>query len=353
MVRGCVASLVLLSVGCVSLGPKTIPRDRAEYVQGLRDSWKRQLLLNIVGLRYGEAPFFLEVASVINQYSLEGQVSAGVGWSTGVGGDAQGVGAGGRFADRPTITYTPVTGEKYIRSMLTPIPPASLVSMAQAGWPVDFVFRLAVRSINAVSNVSGNRMMGGAGDADFFRVLAALRRIQQSGAIGMRIERRDREEVAVLLLVGKGAEAVADDSKFVRERLGLAQELKEIRIAYGAVPGSDREIAMLTRSMTELLVELASWIDIPEEDLDQGRAARTQHAEKLDEVDIAPLLRVHSAQAEPADAFVAVRVRDHWFFIDDKDLPSKRVFSFLMLLLSLTETGGGQAAPVVTVGAGN
>ena len=30
----------------------------------------------------------------------------------------------------------------------------------------------------------------------------------------------------------------------------------------------------------------------------------------------------------------------------------KTIFSFLMVLLSLTESGGGQAAPVLTVGAG-
>jgi len=166
--------LVAFSAGCASLGPKTIPRDRAEYVQGLRDSWKRQLLLNMVGLRYGEAPVFLEVASVINQYSLEGQVSAGVGWSTGVGGDAQSIGAAGRFADRPTITYTPVTGERFVRSMLTPIPPVSLVAMVQAGWPVDFVFRLAVRSMNELGNSSGARLMGSAGDPDFSDTLTCM-----------------------------------------------------------------------------------------------------------------------------------------------------------------------------------
>jgi hypothetical protein len=46
---------------------------------------------------------------------------------------------------------------------------------------------------------------------------------------------------------------------------------------------------------------------------------------------------------------VAVRYRDSWFWIDDRDHPSKAAFNFLMLLFSLTETGSTQSAPLVTV----
>src|SRR5262245_15387472 len=180
--RGLAAVLVALLVpACVSVGPKTIPRDRVEYVQALRDSWKRQLLLNIVSLRYGEAPMFLEVASLINQYALEGDVNASLGWESG-GTNRQGVGVGGHYADRPTITYTPVTGERYVRNMLTPVPPPSILAMVQAGWPVDFIFQLAVRSINGVSATGG--LIGGQAQGDAFDdLLTRMRRLQLSGAI--------------------------------------------------------------------------------------------------------------------------------------------------------------------------
>jgi hypothetical protein len=62
-----------------------------------------------------------------------------------------------------------------------------------------------------------------------------------------------------------------------------------------------------------------------------------------------PLLQVHSGDAAPGDAHIAVRYRDGWFWIDDRDHSSKAAFNFLMLLFSLTETGSTQAAPVVTV----
>ena len=36
------------------------------------DSWKRQMLLNLLKVRYTDAPVFLDISSVINSYSLEG-----------------------------------------------------------------------------------------------------------------------------------------------------------------------------------------------------------------------------------------------------------------------------------------
>jgi hypothetical protein len=37
---------------------------------------------------------------------------------------------------------------------------------------------------------------------------------------------------------------------------------------------------------------------------------------------------------------------------DDWELPSKRMFSFLMFIFSLVETGGKEGAPIVTIPAG-
>jgi len=77
-----IVTLSSLLVSCASLGPQTIERDRMDYGMSVRNSVKEQLLANIVGLRYMEAPVFVDVSSVINQYSLSGNVQAGVGFKT-------------------------------------------------------------------------------------------------------------------------------------------------------------------------------------------------------------------------------------------------------------------------------
>lgn len=61
--------------GCTSLGPTTIVADRFDYSTAIADSWKQQMLLNIVKLRYADVPVFVDVASVVSGYSLQAGVS--------------------------------------------------------------------------------------------------------------------------------------------------------------------------------------------------------------------------------------------------------------------------------------
>jgi hypothetical protein len=44
--------------GCTGLGPHTVARDRFDYTGALGDSWKEQMLVNTVKLRYGDTPSF-------------------------------------------------------------------------------------------------------------------------------------------------------------------------------------------------------------------------------------------------------------------------------------------------------
>src|SRR5262245_44709135 len=120
------ALLVLSSfLGCSSLGPGTVPRDRFEFSSAISDSWMRQNLLNIVKLRYLAPPIFVDVASIVSGYSVESNLSGSVtlGFSGGAA-DFATLGASGKYTDRPTITYTPLTGNRFIRGLMTPIEPS-------------------------------------------------------------------------------------------------------------------------------------------------------------------------------------------------------------------------------------
>ncbi|MDH3641735.1 MAG: hypothetical protein OES38_06545, partial [Gammaproteobacteria bacterium] len=56
-----------------------------------------------------------------------------------------------------------------------------------------------------------------------------------------------------------------------------------------------------------------------------------------------------SVPEEFRDGYVIVRNRDHWFYIDDRDVASKRTFAMLQLILSLTDAGEGARGPVVSI----
>ena len=134
------SSICLLAAGaltsCMGYGPRTIERDQMDYGLSISTALQQQLLGNIVRLRYMEAPVFVDVSSVINQYSISGQVQAGFGFNNSFSSsDTGSISGGGRWEDRPTITYSPVTGKQFAQSLLTPVPPEALFALVQSGWP--------------------------------------------------------------------------------------------------------------------------------------------------------------------------------------------------------------------------
>jgi hypothetical protein len=140
---------------------------------------------------------------------------------------------------------------------------------------------------------------------------------------------------------------------FVGKTLGLDPSASDIRIAYGSVAKDDKELALLTRSILEIIIDLGSYIEVPSVHVDEKRVNPTMPEELVQGVPVLPLIRIHSSSEKPADAFIAVPYRDHWFWIDDRDLRSKTLFSFLMFVFSLTETGGvKEGTPIITVPTG-
>lgn len=344
--------------GCASIGAGSVNRDRMDYAEALGRSWKEQMLLNMVRLRYGDTPVFLEVSSVISSYQLQSQVNltgiASSGLTSGLAdtvGRGVNLGASGIYTDRPTITYTPLQGEKFTRSMLRPIAPAALFQLIQAGYPADVIVELAARAINGIYNRSDRAM--GRRDADplFPKVLKALRRLQVSEAVGFRLEKRGLDETSLITLRESNIPSEVEQySSFLRSTLRLGADARELTLVYGAIARNDRELALLTRSALEILIELGARVDVPPADVQSGRAFPTAAPEPA-AVD-RPLVKVHSGGQPPADVFAAVPYRGHWFWIDDRDFRSKSVFSFMLLLTSLAETGGTPQVPVITVPAG-
>lgn len=124
--------------GCGTLGPTSIQRDRTDYGTVIATTWKEQTLLNIVKLRYADAPVYLEVSSVISSSAIQSQVNLAAGWFSGWpnDGSSQAIGASGVYTDRPTISYTPLSGERFSRYLLQPLSPEAVFRL----------FRQATRS---------------------------------------------------------------------------------------------------------------------------------------------------------------------------------------------------------------
>ena len=324
-------------------------RDRMGYGSAVADSWKEQTLLNITKLRYFDTPVFLDISSVVSSYSLQTELSLAARIFPSSRTDTfREFGATGTYIDRPTISFTPVTGKKYIDALLRPIPPQAIVAMIQAGHEADFIMRGTVRSINGVHNASASPGRARDEDPTFDRVIDAFRQIQQAGALGMRIEKRGTEEVTLLYFDEKGGKRLGEEIRYLREALGLDPAAKELLLTFGSIQRSPGEISMLSRSILEILVELSAGVDVPDQHLNEQRA-RSLPRPRDRGARVQPLVHIHSGAEQPADAFAAVRYRDYWFWIDDRDLHSKRAFTFLMMFSSIAETGIAPQAPIITI----
>jgi hypothetical protein len=84
--------------GCSGYGPTTITRDQMGYGRSVGDSWKNQMLSNLVKLRFVDMPVFVDVGQIVSGYSIETAINGSVGFSSSViGNDTQSIGAGGKF----------------------------------------------------------------------------------------------------------------------------------------------------------------------------------------------------------------------------------------------------------------
>ncbi|MGI9571601.1 MAG: hypothetical protein ACR2PH_18100, partial [Desulfobulbia bacterium] len=269
-----ILSAAFAFAGGSDIGPTSIHHDRFDYNEALSDSWKEQTLLNIVRLRYSDMPIFLEVASIVSGYTLEGSVNltGTVSSEDTVQGDFLSLGTGGKFTDRPTTTYVPVTGEKFHQSFMTPVPPKLLLFLTGSGWPIELVLPL---TIDAMNGMRGRKPVGKwarAGDQDFYRAIRLLSEVQESGSMALRIvkEGNDRETVVIFFYKEDVPPEIQERRDIATKLLGVKSEEDQITIRFGLLPRADDEIALLTRSLLQMMIALSHYIEVPEIDVEKG-----------------------------------------------------------------------------------
>src|SRR5205823_12577265 len=105
---------------------------------------------------------------------------------------------------------------------------------------------------------------------------------------------------------------VAAEALGIRRLLGIDPAAGEFRVVYGAIATDAHEIAMLTRSALEILINLASFIDVPPAHVAEQRVSPMAEPDQGPSGPLRPLLQIKSSRERPADAFVMVPYRDYW-----------------------------------------
>jgi len=345
------ACALVLFTGCSHLGPKTVGVDRFDYSTAIADSWKQQTLLNIIKLRYMDLPVFVDVSSIVSGYSMQTTVNVNGTLSSknAFQGKFGAIGGQAMYTERPTITYVPLTGEKFLRGLITPIDPKHIFFMLQSGYAADFILGLTVEALNGVRNRSVAVGAMREADPEFVRVLDLLRQVQAAGAFGMRVEEdKAKGSTGVVFFRREDVPAdVVEKAAEIRRLLKLPLEAQRYTLTYSPVRGGENELAVNSRSMLQIMGAFATYLEVPE-------AHVKDHSTVPAFENTAPGTQrnpvwIHSSKDKPTHAFAAVPYRNHWFWIDDGDWKTKRAFTAVMFFFTLAETGDVGKIPLVTI----
>jgi hypothetical protein len=353
--RGLSLLAAILLAGCAHMGPGTVRKDGFDYNQALVDNASRQLLLNLVRMRYDDSWLFLNIGSVVTQYEFRGSADItpsfrNPGGLTGGGAD---IGLG--YYERPTVSYSPLQGPDFARDMLTPIEPEVLLLLAGSKWEIKTLFMCAVDSVNGVKNIPGSPTWLKTMDTKAFNeLMEVLQALQREDAFEVLVDRKDGKLMTSLVLADnpspEGAAAIA---RF-REILGLSAGKRSYRVVAGMTSGGLDEIVIRTRPLLSVYLFLAQGVELPQEHVDKGRVlvARDPSGNPLEVARVTgKLFHVRAQKSDPEDAYLKVRHRDYWFYIAADDLFTRQTYAFLSTLVFLQSSARGQS-PLLTLSAG-
>lgn len=379
LLGSCVLLAGLLLSSCVSqIGPRTLAPARYDYNQAIARSWNEQLLLNLVRLRYRDTPVFLDVGSVIAQYEISGTGTA----SIDVGDLPDGTGLGGEISisESPVVTYTPLEGKQFVQRLLTPLSPETLLLLSQSGWSIERLLLCCVQRIGPLYNApraAGPTPVDPPEFEDFHTLAEHLRRLQKARLLEAYIqasprstspsdeESSEEDNVVLVLKVRASPEekmTFAEDLAQVGTLLGLPPDAEEIHFVQGRLPeapaaGAPPQLPIVGRSLLGTLFYLSQAVDPPETHEDGDRAwvtvTRDAAGTPFDWARLTgKLLRIQSGDEAPPEAFVRVRYKGHWFWIDESHHDSKSTFILLTYLFSLQDAGTTLQGPLLSISTG-
>ena len=342
-----IATLTL--TGCSSFGTDRVVPDRFDYNQAIAQSANQQMLLNLVRLRYRDVPVFLSVSSILSQYVYLGSANV-----SGSAGTASG-GLGVSYIDRPTISYSPLSGEEFAQQLLTPIPSASIFSLAQSGWPAGQLMMMSFERLNHLNNTAFGPVLSHAQIRQMKEFEIVIKLIvelgKHNGFDSYRGEGKDAKSRYLVFEANHNPETQKLIDQF-KKVLQLDADISVFRITDRQINRKPDEITIKLRSLLTLMGFLSHCVEVPNVHMNEKFVEDNIESASIENNDFFVPLHISSSAAEPDNAFVAIKYQDYWFYIEHSNHISKQAFGLLTYLYMLQAPQAPSSVPLITIPAG-
>ena len=346
-----VLTLTAALSGCQSaFGPQALARTHPAYNEAIIASINEQMLQNLVRMRYRDVTFFLEISSVTASMTLG--ANAGVNADVNLGsGDTFSPGLGVAYADKPTISYTPLRGEELLKSILSPLQLEAVLVLTQSGWNISRVFGLCFERINNLynaPNASGPTPAQEPDHEDFGHLMDALHTLQKNQLIEIGVN--EAGNIVIKLIRDNHAYKYRIDQVYTLLELDPGKD--EFTLDTDFLSMDNTQWTVRPRSISGLLYYLSHNVEAPSgHHHELVTVTRTEDGRRFDwnETPAGRVFKIRTSEERPVNAYIATRYRGHWFYIEDTDLESKSTFTLLRQLFDLQAGQTNPQVPALTI----
>jgi hypothetical protein len=341
-----------------------------------------------VQTRFVYGPSYLNIQAINSQ--LKWDSSIGGSWSTGGGGSITPTIS---YSEQPTITYVPLSGEPYVKQIMTPIGLKTMLLFLSAGWTIGDVFSVVVQRLGPESNgLLSNPSSQGDMPVEvtrFRRMMKIMTQLQLSHKLALStlagnkwpktkwaIEGNNVTEFTyesnaqmplalnffqeLMLEDDPDHQAFMDllsilqfDPDLLEESNEMYPERLTLMLSNSAFPTPLPGLKIQTRSFHQMLWNLSFAVDVPSEYIENGwvYVLRDQDGELRKKEELyGGILNVRCSETRPAAAAIEIEY-DYWYYIDNSDLASKTTFVLLGQMVQM-QSSPESAAPKLTINAG-
>ena len=355
--------IVLIISGCQStFGPGALEKTHPAYNKSISETLSEQMLINLVRLRYREQPAFLEIGSVTVSPKILTAAKIDTTVNLNSGGDFIKPGVGVEYSQSPTISYTPLRGEDFLKSVLSSISLEAILVMTQSGWSIERVFGITIERMNGLYNAPS--ASGPTPDLEpkryenFARALELFRDLQREGVmeIGPNVEIDKKQPELVMQFLPSTSEQFKSEGEELESLLGITGDNHRVIISSDFLNKKPNVLGLRVRSIMSVLFYLSQNIKVPDEHKEAGlvTVTKTINGDQFnwDDTPAGKYFIVHSSKEQPTNAYISVPHRDYWFYIANDDLETKSSFLLLQQLFSLQAGQSEAKGPTLTLPVG-